>query len=127
MFVIKTELKPSTVHGIGVFTLEPIKKGQRVVDLMHEHCFTEDDLLWMPSYMKAYIKTYSYREGNQYRLPFDNSRFLNDNRGTTDANIGVHKGMGEIALRDIEVGEELISDYVQYEPNEAPFCSRSIF
>jgi len=27
MFKIKTEVKKSGIHGLGVFTLEPIKKG----------------------------------------------------------------------------------------------------
>lgn len=115
MFTVKTEIRRSKIHGLGVFALEPIRKGQVVVQLIEENCYTEDDLNNLPKILVDYIKHYSYKEGNQYRLPIDNSRYLNDDRGDIPANIGVpSNGMGEIALRDIAIGEELVSDYIRY-------------
>ncbi len=111
-------LKPSAVHGIGVFAVNPIPKGCRSM-------FSKDPGEWirmsfeevnsLPEPSRYMVETYCLYDERDYFVPADGfksmdiSLYLNHNE---EANIAsIDEGVMFEALRDIEVGEELFLDY----------------
>lgn len=111
-------LKPSPLHGIGVFAVAPIKKGERNI-------FSNSDTEWievskeevdeLPKPSRDLIENHCLFNDTHYYIPeygfkiFDLAVFLNhaDNPNL----VSINDGEFFEAVRDIEVGEELLIDY----------------
>lgn len=109
MLLIKTSLRLSPIHGIGLFAEEPIKKGQEVWRWSPgiDRCIPIETFNAMHPGQQEYVKTYAWLEDGCYMLCADNNRFANH----SDApNLG-SDGRKDVALRDIAAGEELTYDY----------------
>lgn len=118
MLLVKTCLAPSDVHGIGLFAAEPIPKGTVIwrYDERIDRCFTRQELDALPELTREFVDTYGYPDGSgdgTFQLDGDNARFMNHSE---QANTDSSGGDGTIATRDIAVGEEILSDYRQFNP-----------
>ncbi len=120
------EVKPSTIHGSGLFAKIFIPKGtiwwharpQDVLIISKEQFQTisssyKNTLL--DSYFRALL-IYSYYERDLGALIFclDDSKFVNH---SAEANSGAtedENGFCSIALKDIQPGEEITEDYSKY-------------
>lgn len=113
MFLISYKLDKSTIHGLGVFTLEEIKSGQPVyqhVDSL-DLIFDQNILSALPKEEQRIIRHYGYiDESGKYRLDHDDIRFLN---GSKSPNLAANEKGELIAQKDIHTGEELTEDYKQ--------------
>jgi SET domain-containing protein len=111
-------IKPSPLHGIGVFAIRPIPKGTKNIfsegmgewiqvskqeveslpqsskDLIENHCLFDEDHYFIPEYGFKLVDLVIYL--NHSEIP--NVRSLNE-------------GEQFEALRDIQEGEELLVDY----------------
>jgi SET domain-containing protein len=115
----KLEVKPSTIEGMGVFTREPIKKGEQIVININ--------------YQEPEVRNYTDEEFIKFRedcikngLEWDSISLGNGmhraalaDRWNHPENFGNHScdpnmSKDHIALRDIEAGEELTVDYSEY-------------
>src|SRR3990167_2653028 len=112
---IRCHLKPSSIHGIGVFALRDIKKGEKC------YCFPNQFRKW---YAVPYERLNELRpeikeivlarwpaiiNGSRFQSPNDDVWLLSFmNHGGDNSN---YKVDGDIALRDIVAGEELLEDY----------------
>jgi SET domain-containing protein len=106
MLIIKTKLDKSSIHGIGLFTLEKIEKGQVIAELSEfDIKIKKDDV---PQKHIEMFEFYFGVEKDCYQTYFDNMRFMNhsDYPNCIDAKNGMC-----IAIKDIEIGEELTCDY----------------
>lgn len=120
------EVKPSKIHGLGLFAKKLIPKGTiwwhaRPQDVL---IITKDQFLKLDSshksakmenFMKSLL-TYSYYERDLDALIFclDDSRFVNH---SFDANSGASEdenGFCAVAQKDIKPGEEITEDYSRY-------------
>lgn len=114
MLVVPTYLAQSGVHGIGVYAGVAVKAGQKVWEFNPAVDFVYGSR-WLTRMFKEspdvveYFCLYSYKRKNQYYYVTDNARFIN--HSTKTANIGFTEDGHEVALRDINVGEELLEDY----------------
>ena len=111
-------LKPSPVHGIGVFAIRDIPKGCRTifskaVDEWIKLSFTEVEQL--PAHSRNLIETYCLFDENHYFVPdygfklMDLVLYLNH---SAEPNIiSINEGEQFEALRDIKEGEELLVNY----------------
>lgn len=115
MFIVRTSLRPSSIHGIGVFAEEPIRKGQLVwqFDSRMDIVIPLDKINEFPKAMQDYLKMLAYVEGvNGSRvmvLCADNSKHVNH---SDDPNlVDTPDGLQELAAHDIAVGEELTCNY----------------
>lgn len=117
MFLDKITLKPSAIHGIGVFADQFIPKGTPVyrhtdaLDLR----LTPEEFSRLDPREQALIRHYGYREKHTglYRLDHDDIRFVNDSNTPT---IGLDPESGTlVALRDTAPGEELTQNYSDFE------------
>lgn len=111
-------LKPSAVHGIGVFALCPIPKGCRNI-------FSKNVGEWinipiaaiekLPQHSRNFVETYCLYDDENYFVPdygfkvMDMVNYLN--HSSTPNIISVNHGEYFEALRDISEGEELLINY----------------
>lgn len=117
MFLYNTILKPSSIHGLGVFATESIKKGTAV----YQHNPRLDLILTATKFARldpqdqALIMHYGGidKRLGRYRLSYDDLRFLNHSE---KPNLVYDSATDQIiALRDISSGEELTQDYRDFE------------
>ena len=111
-------LKPSPVHGIGVFAIRDIPKGCRnifskTVGEWIKLSFAEVEQL--PAYSRNLIETYCLYDETHYFVPdygfklMDLVLYLNH---SAEPNIiSINDGEQFEALRDIKEGEELLVNY----------------
>ena len=106
MLKVKSYIDISSIHGIGLFTLEPILKGQIVGELnQFDLLIHKDDI---PSDDMPFFNVYSSLEGDYYQTYVDNMRFMNHSKTPNCMDTPDGK---TIAIRDISIGEELTCDY----------------
>ncbi len=115
MFVVRTSLRTSPIHGIGVFADEPIRKGQLVwqFDSRLDLVIPVDQMKDFPQAVQDYLRRLTYVEGQNGScvmiLCADNAKFVNH---SDDPNlVDTPDGLQELAARDIAEGEELTCDY----------------
>jgi spermidine synthase len=118
-FLVEHELRAS--HGIGVFATEFVPKGTHVYDCSIRSplslTFSRDDLGLICERERDFILEYSnYYEKYGWILRADNSRFVNHSFSPNIREEAIEGGpMGTrgvlIAVRDIEIGDEILIDY----------------
>ena len=116
MLMVKTYLAASKIHGVGCYAAEQIPKDTTIwifdsgIDTLH----TEEQLAKLSLACQEQIRKYAYWDVhyNAFVLCGDDSRFFNhsdtpsclDKQPDGSANV-------TSAARDIQIGEELTSDY----------------
>jgi hypothetical protein len=106
----KTAVRPSPVHGKGLFAIAPIQKGE-VVCVKGGHIFTREHLKGVT----ARLGPAEVQIGNDLFIgPLDEGEreasMIYSNH-SCDPNIGVQGQVVFVAMRDIEAGEELTHDW----------------
>jgi SET domain-containing protein len=114
MMMVETEIKPSAIHGLGVFLKEPVKKGGLIwrFDSRIDRVYTPEEVASLPEHMQRYLRTYStWHAGiGVYVLCGDNGRFFNHSDRPSTVSDAISFGEDR-AIRDLAAGEELTSDY----------------
>ena len=114
MMMVETELRPSSIHGIGVFVAEPVAAGQLIwrFDSRVDRVFSDAELNAMPERLQSYLRTYStLHDGLKlWVLCGDNGRHFNHSETPNTRSLGVAFG-DDLAAVDIPAGTELTSDY----------------
>ena len=114
MLVIPVTLRPSPIHGLGVFSVEAVGAGAVVSRFVPRFDveYAAEELVALGGAEREYLRHYSYRSRftGRYILPGDHDRFMNH---ADAANVGMNPDGSYtcIALRDIAAGEELTCDY----------------
>jgi SET domain-containing protein len=113
MMLVRSYLAPSPIEGLGVFTADPVKKGDIVwrFDRAFDQVLSLDQVNAAPDHVREFIERYSYAfhdDPTCVVLDADDGRYMNHadqpNVDFTTPEIGV-------ALRDIAADEELTCDY----------------
>jgi hypothetical protein len=112
MLLVKTVLKKSPIHGLGVFAAEAIPAGTPVARYVAglDFCFDHIVAQRLDEITKGFLERYAYRlPGRPETLycSLDNTRFINH---ADDPNLD-DSGPITIAARDIAAGEELTTNY----------------
>lgn len=114
MMMVDTELRPSSIHGVGAFLLEPVKKGQLVwqFDSRIDRVYSEEELASLPKLTELFLRIYStWSETTQlWVLCGDNGRYFNHSSNPNTISAGIAFGE-DIAVHDLAAGTELTSDY----------------
>lgn len=101
--------------GLGLFTLQDIKKGEViwVFDEEFDRKWREADLSSLHPEQAEFIKKFAWRENSTIYCCFDDERFMNHSK---NANVISPKSDPvSYAARDIKAGEELFIDYSTYD------------
>lgn len=114
MLLFDTELRPSEIHGTGVFLLEPVKKGDVVwrFDSRIDRVYSEAEIVSLPERAQHFLRTYStWNEAcGLWVLCGDNGRHFNHSAAPNTVSDGIAFGQ-DIAAEDLPAGAELTSDY----------------
>ena len=112
MFIIKTTVKPSTIHGLGVFAEENLKAGSIIWKFQENFDIVLNDQQYndLPDLAKEYFKTYSYYSKNEggYVLCGDNARYTNHSLNPNTISINNIETISNI---DINIGDEITENY----------------
>jgi uncharacterized protein len=115
MLYVKTILKESPIHGLGLFAAEPIMKDTLIWEFnpLFDKKIYDGILSMLPTLVQEFIKTYGFLDPSGYWiLCSDNARFMNhsDNPTCKDKN-----QILDYAAKDIEAGEELTCNYYVFD------------
>ena len=112
MFLIRTRVGPSAIHGVGVFAREAVPAGTVVwrYDPAFDRIVTAAEVDGAPPAFRAYLDAYAYPSadlGGATVLCCDDAKFLNH---SDDPNT-VERPFASVAARPIAAGEEITCDY----------------
>ena len=113
MFLINTYLDKSKIQGVGVFSKENVKKGDKIKEVRPEFelRFNSTNLPKMPLALANFIQTHAYEEDeNEFCLGIDNEKYLNHSDNPTVDEEGY-------ALKNIAIGDEITIDYNNFDDN----------
>lgn len=114
MLLFETELRPSPIHGIGVFLMEDVKKGEVIwrFDSRIDRIYCEEEILTLPPRTQEFLRTYSTwnEAAGLWVLCGDNGRHFNHSSSPNTTSQGIAFG-DDIAAVDLPAGSELTSDY----------------
>lgn len=115
MILVKTKLMPSPIHGMGVFAAEFIPRGTRVWEYREgfDHRVPAEFVDSLPEPGRTSLRHYSAFWGGGYVISADDARFLNHSQ-TPNLKTFSEPDV-DIAIRDIQVGEELLEDYREFD------------
>lgn len=116
MLHIRTRAKSSPVHGVGLFAEEFIPKGTVVWTYNEsvDRIISPEDIALLPTVAREFLEIYgNHLKDGSIQLSFDHARFVNH---SNHPNVGpIESGQrglsADVALRDIEVGEEIFYSY----------------
>lgn len=112
MFLIRTSVGPSRIHGTGVMALEAVAAGTPIwrfapgIDLVLPNATVADQ----PPAFRAYLDTYGYHSPefpDCFVLSCDHAKFLNHSE---DPNTEI-RGRETLARRALAAGDEITCDY----------------
>ena len=122
MILIDYEIKDSKIHGAGMFTKQFIKNGELIAKASPELDvdITKEVYDKLEQREKDEILYWGFYDAPRecYHVDFDNTKFINhsfDSNITQDPN---YLDMCLVASRDIESGEELLQNYLEFETEE---------
>jgi SET domain-containing protein len=123
MFIVRTSLRPSSIQGLGCFAEEPIKKRQVVwqFDPRFDIRIPLAELATFPPALQEHFRIYTYVEkiGGQEVMVYCADMSKHMNHSDTPNLFDTPDNVYEIALRDIEVGEELTCNYYAFDLHAA--------
>jgi hypothetical protein len=103
VLLVRTEVRPSSIHGKGLFAAQRIRKGQDVWRF-------EPRVDRIGAVADAH---FSWRTEYGFVTPGDDAKFINH---SSTPNLWTMAGLAPVvATRDIEVGEELTESYAEYD------------
>lgn len=122
MIHIKYKLKASGLHGIGLFTDEPLKKGQLVYTAspILDLNITQEQFNSLDQKEKEEILWWGFFDepSQKWHVDFDVSKFINHSREATVTQDSSHADAYLVATRDLGVGEEITQNYLEFESPE---------
>lgn len=115
---VYTRLKPSKIHGVGVFAIRDIPKGTPVF------AEDDDDIVWVDKKdtenllppLREFYDDFCIVKGDKYGCPknFDTLTIAWYLNSSDKPNVAADENYRFYALRDIKAGEELTADYSTY-------------
>ncbi len=122
MLLVKTRLRASPIHGIGLFADEPIAKGTPTWKFLDGFDFRFPPVILeqlSPAAREQFLTyTYFQKGVGMYELCSDDARFFNHSDTPNTMCIQAESGDGlDLAVRDIQVGEEMTCDYKSFDPD----------
>jgi SET domain-containing protein len=111
MLIIRTEVRPSKIHGLGLFTLDYLSKDQIIWEEnpIIDQCITRELLETLPLVAQEYVHHYGWLdEDGDFFISLDNDKFMNH---SDDPNTDNDHPEFCFAVCDIPAGEELTCNY----------------
>lgn len=116
MFLIRTYLDKSPIHGLGVFAGEDIPERMviwREIEGL-DAILRPEAIKDLPQVMLDYMDTYGYYFEGRFHLNLDNAKYSNH---ADDPNMRMTVDGAFYACRDIRKGEEITCNYSEFSMN----------
>ncbi len=116
MLLVLATVKPSQIHGLGLFAEAFIQRGARIWEVTPGYDITIGDaaLMCLPAVQRDQLRGHSFKDMHtgEWILCADNDRYTNhaDDPNTREIHEAGTLGYS-IAIRDIQPGEEITCDY----------------
>jgi hypothetical protein len=114
MLMVETELRPSEIHGVGVFLLKPVRKGDLIwrFDSRIDRVYSEAELASLPQRMQDFLRVYStwHEPTRLWILCGDHGRHFNHSDSPNTLSFGTGFG-DDVAAEDLPRGIELTTNY----------------
>jgi uncharacterized protein len=114
MMMVETQLKPSPIHGIGVFLVQSVCEGDLIwrFDSRIDRVYTDAEISTLPEHMQGFLRTYStwHEAARLWVLCGDHGRHFNHSDAPTTVSDAIAFGEDR-AVADLPAGTELTSDY----------------
>ncbi len=112
MFLIRTIVAPSRIHGVGTFAAEDAAEGQVIwrFDPAYDLVIPVSRLESLPEAFRHYLETYAYLAQeipDSYVLSCDHAKFLNHSEEPNTA----LRPFETLARVPIRAGDEITCDY----------------
>ena len=122
MYLIKTYLDKSPIHGIGVYAGEDVAEGTVIWSEQpgFDQILTEQQVAAMPTRALEFMRTYAYFTGGKFHLNSDNGKFTNHD---DDPNSRMNDHGDVYACRVIAKGDEITADYAEFAEDWPPGLS----
>lgn len=125
MMLVKTQVKESKIHGLGLFADQFISKGTEIwrftpgFDLK----FTREQILSFPEALQIYIYKYSWRskKSKLYCFSSDDGKFFNHSEkpNVLSEYRDDEEEVITVAIKDIQAGEEILDNYNSFEDEKS--------
>lgn len=125
MLLVKTKVKESNIHGLGLFADQFIPRGTEIwrftpgFDLR----FTREQILSFPEALQIYIYKYSWRskKSKLYCFSSDDGKFFNhsENPNVLSEYQDNEEEVITVAIKDIQAGEEILDNYNSFEDEKS--------
>jgi SET domain-containing protein len=114
MLCVPTEVRPSKIHGTGVFLLKPVKKGALIwcFDSRVDRVYTLAEIETLPPHMEKFFLKYGYwhEETNVFVMHGDNGRYIN--HAVKPNLLSAGSAFGDLtAVQNLAAGAEITVDY----------------
>lgn len=113
----RTYLAPSKIHGVGCFAAEKINAGAVVwcYDPRVDIQMSPNDLNELPAAAREQVLRYGYMDTDGWvTICYDDARCINHADAPNVMAGGTYDSY-DVAVRDIEVDEEITTDYRTYD------------
>ena len=115
MLIVKTIVKPSTIHGLGLFAEQVIPKGTKtwILNPLVDITYTKEQIETFSEEFRNYLSMYAYEiEDGKRVLCGDGARHMNH---SDNPNIDSIPPYEDMTNRDILPGEELTINYYLFD------------
>ncbi|MBI3879856.1 MAG: SET domain-containing protein [Verrucomicrobia bacterium] len=125
MLLIQTRVAPSTIHGLGLFTIGPVKRGTPVwrFEPGFDRDFSPEQFAALPPLAREHTRWFAFvskADGHLIRSG-DHACFMNHSPApNTGAPVDATAPVTTVALRDLAADEELTCDYWTFDA-DAPW------
>jgi SET domain-containing protein len=119
--LIKTRVRESAVHGLGLFADEFVPKGAVLWRFTpgFDQKFTREQILSFPDSLQVYLYKYSWRskKSKLYCFSADDGKFFNHSEkpNVLSEYRDDEEEVVTVAIRDIQPGEEMLDNYNSFE------------
>jgi SET domain-containing protein len=122
MIHIKYKLDNSNKHGIGLFADEELKEGQLIYTAspLLDVNITQEQFDSLTDREKEEFQWWGFFDepSQRWHVDFDVSRFINHSREGTVTQDKGHDEAYLVTTRDVQKGEELTQNYLEFESEE---------
>jgi uncharacterized protein len=112
MFLIRTRVGPSRIHGNGVFACERVSLGTEIwrFEPLFDRIILDEELTKLPPAFRDFVEMYAYRScdlDGRLVMSCDHAKFLNHSADPNTREVR----FSSLASREIESGDEITFNY----------------
>lgn len=121
MLFVKTKVKPSSIHWLGLFAEEFIPQWTIVWQFTpgFDLKFSKEQIQWLPEQLQEYMKIYTWlsKKSGLYCFSSDNGKYFNHSShpNTLSAYYDNEEEVVTKAIKDIQKWEEITDNYASFE------------